>query len=300
MLGLYSYTEMSHSLLKIADPEILVLHGYNLKSLRLALQARAHQFQESLPIWSTESTVIVESETTETQLRKLFAGPSELNDLGQATVIGNSFNRQERTFKVRQVRDALDLLKNLDVNLYEIFNVVIACIFTSHSKSAGGGTSSATPGVIWANLQNSWSTWDTLEFLVHELTHNLLFFDEFSHLHYKNHNALSSPESFAQSAILKRQRPLDKVLHSIFVGISILNLRANSVFQQLGLHQPIEFTAGVHPRSAQLTEQIKNSIASIFANKNATQLLSDRGQELLNRARKRVDEFAGVCGSLAI
>lgn len=298
MLGLYSYSEISHALLNIAHPDILLQHHFTAKGLRLALQARAQQLQPELPLWDTETTVLVSSERVERDLRELFAGQSNLNDLGQSTVMTSSFDPQERIFKLNQIRQALDLLKNLDPNLYEIFNVVIGCIFTSSSSTAGGGTSSGTPGVIWANLRNHWSTWDKLEFLVHELTHNILFFDEFSQLHYLNHNDLARPETFAQSAVLMRKRPLDKVLHSILVGISILNLRANALFQQVGLSCPLVLTKGVHPDSQTLNQQVCAAIASIEENEESLRLLSSRGQELLERAKKRAHEFSNISASL--
>lgn len=300
MLGLFTYTDICHRLLDIADPETLALHGAYPKALRLALQARAQQFEPALPLWDTPSTVLVASERTEQLLRRLFAGPSKLDDLEQSTAIEAPFDAQERMSKLKQLREALDLLAELDPNLFEIFNTVVSCIFTSSSATAGGGTSSATPGVIWANLRNHWSVWDTLEFLIHELTHNLLFFDEFAALHYTDHNALERPKTFVQSAILMRQRPLDKVFHSIMVGLAILNLRANTVFQQVSCTVPLQLTTGIHPDSPTLVRQIRAAIDSIESNSEALRLLSPRGRELLQRADTRLNEFSQVCVSLTI
>jgi hypothetical protein len=300
MLGLYSYPEICQSLLNIADPKTFAAHGYTQQALRLAIQARAQQFQPELPIWHTGSTVLITSRQLELDMRHLFAGHSDLNDLGQDTAIEESFSNQERTFKIIQINDALDLLRELDPQLSEIFHVVISCIFTSSSKVAGGGTSSATPGVIWANLRSHWSSWDTLEFLIHELTHNLLFFDEFAGLHYLDHNKLSDPRTFAQSAILKRPRPLDKVIHSILVGISILNLRAYAIQHSHNMGSAFRMSSGIHPDSATLITQVRASIASVNATPEALSQLSERGLELLNRAQKRVDDFANRECLLAI
>ncbi|MFZ9520865.1 MAG: aKG-HExxH-type peptide beta-hydroxylase [Silvanigrellaceae bacterium] len=300
MLGLYSYPEICQSLLNLADPETLAAHGYTNLGLRMAIQARAQQFEPELPIWNTDSAVLIASSQRELEMRRLFSGHSELNDLGQATAIDSSFSTEERTFKLQQLRTALDLIKSLDPNLSEIFHVVVSCIFTSSSLMAGGGTSSATPGVIWANLRPHWSSWDVVEFLVHELTHNILFFDEFSELHYLDHAKLSDPTTFAQSAILKRARPLDKVFHSIMVGIAVLNLRANSVLQCHNNGSSLAMTTGIHPDSLTLIAQIRASIASVDENRHAQRLLSGRGLDLLNRARRRIEEFANVGVALAI
>lgn len=300
MLGLFSYSDICQSLIQIADPNTLAQRGFSAHGLRMALQSRAHQLEPRLPIWDTSHTVLVASASLEHELRTMFCGRSTLNDLNQHAAVDESFSSAERTFKLNQLRRALDLLAQLDPHLFEILNVVVSCIFTSSSQTAGGGTSSATPGVIWANLRNHWSTWDTLEFLIHELTHNLMFFDEFHAMHYRNLLELSNPDTFAQSAILRKQRPLDKVIHSIMVGISILNLRANCVFQRACLKENLQPSAGVHPESQTLAMHIRESIRSVMANPKSMQLLSARGTELLERAHTRVNEFSEVCVSFAI
>jgi len=300
MLGLFTESEICKSLLNIADPQELNRYGLTAKGLRMGLQARAQQLQPNLPIWDTDSTVLVASAGTENLLRELFSGHSDLNDLTQNAAIEHSFSSDERMLKISALRQALNSMKMLDANLFEIFNASISCIFTSSSQTAGGGTSSATPGVIWANLRAHWSTWDTLEFLVHELTHNLMFFDEFYALHYQSHNALLNPETFTQSAILKRNRPLDKVLHSIAVGIAILNLRANAIVKNNKLSEPLKFTTGIHPDSESLIHQLDASINSIFENQAAMKILSPRGLELLKKSKERIDKFSDVSLSLVI
>jgi hypothetical protein len=300
MLGLFPYTEICQSLLNTCDLESLSRYNFTLRGMRLALQARAHHCEPSLPVWDTESCVLVASGRIEEHLRELFSrevnSGTFITSQSELTPVSDT----ERMNKLSRLREALNLLRKLDRNLYEIFNSVISCIFVSNADKAFGGSSSATPSVIWANVPNQWSTWDTLEFLVHELTHNLMFFDEFSALHYRSRDELTRPETFAQSTILKQYVPLNKALHSIAAGIAILNLRANAVFQQVTLGEPLKLTTGIHPNSVSLVQQLRASVNSIFENRAAMNLLSPRGLELLNKSKARVDEFAGVAVSLLI
>lgn len=300
MLGLFPYTEICHSLLNTCDLESLSRYNFTIRGMRLALQARARQCEPRLPVWDTEGCVLVASARIEEHLRELFSRENCSGEPSKGQSELTAVSDAERMNKLSRLRDALNLLMKLDKNLYEIFNSVISCIFVSNADNALGGSSSATPGVIWANVPNQWSTWDTLEFLVHELSHNLMFFDEFSALHYRSRDELKKPATFAQSATLKQYVPLNKTLHSIAVGISILNLRANTVFQQVGFNEPLMITTGIHPDSVSLVRQLQASVTSVFENPAAVKLLSARGLELLSKSKKRIDEFAGIAVSLVI
>ena len=157
-------------------------------------------------------------------LIELFGVQSNLNDMNQDKVIsqGVEFKIAEIETKTRQ---ALETFKYLDPQYFYLFELVIERIFFAGSQRAGGGSSSAALGCIWLNPRAFWTEQDYLEFFVHELTHNLLFLDERREIHYPKYPELEKTENFAYSAILKRARPLDKVVHSLFVVNEVLNFR---------------------------------------------------------------------------
>jgi hypothetical protein len=291
MLGLYSYSEICRALVHVCDPETLTRYGLTPKGLRMSLQSRAQQFEPELPVWDTDSTVVVSAKTTEKALSDLFNCAGEFSEKN-STIPTTDAERRQNTGRISE---ALDLLQSLDPHLAEIMNVSISCIFTGvPQNSEDAGVSPAAPGVIRASPDHQLSLWETVEYLVGCISKNLMIYDEFGQLHFHSHNALTRPNTFAQGALAMRDFPLDTVMRSIAEGIAILNLRANALFQNLGLRQPISMESKLYPDSRTLTRQIRSAIQSIKSNTTAMSLLSARGQELLSRAHKRVEEFADV------
>jgi len=294
MLGLFTYSEICRSLLNICDTEMLSNHGLTPKGLRMSLQARARQFEPKLPLWDTESTVLVSLPSSE----KLLCEVLEKEDSPTRSV--ENRGHTDHHVQMNLLRDALVLLRTLDPNLSEIMNASISCVCTSKNNSPEPTVPAATPGVIVAHPQNHWSVWDTLEFIVGSISKNLMVYDEFYHLHFHSHHALNRKDAYAQDVLIQNDLPLDSVLRSIAEGISILNLRANAVFQNSRLGVCIKMTTGLYPDSPTLAHRIRSSIQSVKANTTAFSLLSSRGRELLSRAQRRVDEFSEICPLLQV
>ncbi|NBX17642.1 MAG: hypothetical protein EBR09_09775 [Proteobacteria bacterium] len=291
MLGLYNYSEICRSLVHVCDPETLGRYGLTPKGLRMSLQSRAQQFEPDLPVWDTESTVIVSASTTEKMLSGLFSGTPEKD--AESDSLPTAEGR--RRLNSGRISEALALLQSMDPHLTEIMNVAISCIFTGRPEAVqDAGVSPAAPGVIRANPELHRSLWETVEYLVGCISKSLMIYDEFGQLHFHSRHALTRPNAYAQGALALRDFPLDTVMRSIAEGIAILNLRANALFQNLGLRQPICMNSKLYPDSRTLTRQIRTAIQSIKSNSTAMSLLSIRGQELLSRAQKRVEEFADV------
>lgn len=183
---------------------------------------------------------------------------------------------------LERVKSALILLNNINPELHNLFNDVIHTLFYNRSYNSGGGSVSTLVGVIWCCNRQNWSDWDTLEFLVHELTHNLVFLDEYYHVHYNSLEDVVKKENYAQSAILYRKRPLDKVFHSIIVDYEVLKLR-----EQHG--EPLDPKA--HPPSKVLKKQILSAVEDTFTLLAKKDLASPRVHELLNKINKNLDNY---------
>lgn len=159
-----------------------------------------------------------------------------------------------------------------------IFNLVMSSLFYAKSKAAGGGSTSAAIGILWCDHRDSWQEKDFIEFFVHELTHTLLFLDERRFGHYKNLADVEKTQNYAYSAILKKKRPLDKVIHSIVVATEIVLLRQST----LGHPQ----NPKLHPPSEQI---IENTLLAIKDARTKSIFLTERTLGLLDLCEKKME-----------
>lgn len=152
------------------------------------------------------------------------------------------------------VQAAIAHLQTVNPGLHRLFNLTIHTIFYHRSRNSGGGSISSAPGAIWCSAKRTWSSTDLAEFLVHELSHNLLFLDERRYEHYKDQKAIMDPKNFPVSAVLKIPRPLDRVFHSLIVASEVLSFRLENGEPESSI---------VHPPSSELLDSCFDTIESI-------------------------------------
>lgn len=192
--------------------------------LRLDVNKYLQGIQPEVTLRNGQGEIINCDQEKSSALIKIFNNISSVNDLSQQQVMKERYAPPSEK-QISIVKTGLQHLKDLDSDLYDLFANTINYIFFADSTLAGGGSSSAAIGCIWMNPKDSWTVQDTTELLVHELTHNLLFLDERRYSHYTDYSQLSNPDYFAHSSILKRARPLDKVVHSFVVASEVLRFR---------------------------------------------------------------------------
>jgi len=172
-----------------------------------------------------------------------------------------------------KVNDASNYIKSKHENLSTLFTLAINSIFYARSSEQGGGSVSNAIGAIWCCNRKSWGLEDTVEFIIHELTHNLIFLDELRYQHYISLPNLAGQENFVTSAILKIPRPLDKVFHSLLVATEILAHRHDWLGEPIG---PI-----VHPSSEKMHTNCLVTLTEIKSLISKKDLVTDRFKELL-------------------
>jgi hypothetical protein len=241
-------------------------------------------FQPTVPPPSSQEIFVLNLEEEE-KLVHHFLKPSIIKDRGVEFAPKSSLEEEgapqdkndltEKETKKEAIIQALDHLKGLNEDFHDLFELAIHSIFFRDSGKSIGGSVASAIGVIWANVQKEWTCVDTIEFLVHELIHNLIFLDELRYTHYQDYKKLRDQENFVTSAILKEPRPLDKVIHSIIVTTEILWSRLNFL-------PPLE-TPKVHFPNLKLVEKLKNSMEDVRNLKNLDQLLTPRGFFLLEK-----------------
>ncbi len=199
-----------------------------------------------------------------------------LDDLAQASVIKSS--NSKRDVLVDKLKSAYEFLQRRSPSHFKIFELIIEGIFVDASDVAAGGTTSDAVGVIWANPHPKFETPDLAEFLVHELTHNCMFLDEWIHPHY-DYSIMEDRSTWALSAILDRMRPIDKVVHSLVVAAEIVLLRKDLI------GEPSDPKA--HPPTAQIVSSIETTIRDLHRVHKETQVLTDRTLELVEIAHQK-------------
>ncbi len=188
-------------------------------------------------------------------LAKSFSVRSQLNDLDQASMI-EDLNVEGEEFYQQRVYSAIRLIDSQNPELAALIKIVFRYLLFGTSSKAHGGSTSNALGVLWMNPSLKWTMQDYCEFLVHEVTHQLLFLDERVYGHYSDYPAISRKENFAFSTILKKRRPLDKVIHSYFVGQNILRYR------QIHWNQP-KTSYHLHPNDKALSKGLEDTRSSL-------------------------------------
>jgi hypothetical protein len=245
--------------------------------LRAGFLAFLSARQPAVPV-NLSGNIFVRDIDTQAKLSAAFA-KGALNDLNQEDVVGEAYDKATLEAKINTARDSLGELLDLDENFSIVFDLVVHSVFVRPSKPAKvaygshGGSSSASIGAIWLAVGDKICSIDLIEMFIHELTHHLLFVDELNYPQF-NYGLITQRENFALSAILKRQRPLDKVVHSIVVGASLVDARRRFV----GRHD----ATIIHPATPDLQKDTLAAVESINNLSNIDELITPHMRSIIN------------------
>lgn len=236
----------------------------------------------------SENLVITDNFEKSSAMAKEFNGEvqSTLDDMGQASIIIIEESK-DSGLKRKKVENALEELGLFSYDHYSLLQMIITDIFILPSHGTRGGSSTDGIGLIWANPKETYPLFDVVEFLVHELTHHCMFIDEQRYGHY-DYDTILKKENWVESAILKKPRPVDKVLHSIVVSLEII------LFRDSVTGHPVK--PKVHPPTQMLINQIKTAIKSlqhtIEINENKGQIvLQERAKNILTNVENSIVNF---------
>lgn len=202
---------------------------------------------------------------------------SKYKDYSQLTDIETHTSETSRASRLQAmtvVDECRKWLQRTNPALHEFFSFIVHTMFYHRSRESGGGSVSSAPGVIWCAHRTDWSEGDLAEFMVHEMTHMLMFIDERRYQHYYDFDEIAKPENYARSAVLLRQRPLDKVFHSLLVSHEVLSFRCENGEPE---------TPIVHPKSSIMLSAAYDTIGSIRAVPSLGSLVTPRLFTLLDQ-----------------
>lgn len=282
MYGLFGLANNVRSIYKISAPFASgpVATMRDLKPAYLGFLKRLHK---TFPI-NDGRDLIINNRRTAASLVPAFSG-SVINDLEQEQMVSALYSEEDFNFRSDMLQTHLNILKDLNPEVSELFHLAIHSILLAGSGSnkaglkAHGGSSNSCIGLIWLTLKPELSTQDILEMCIHELTHTLVFVDELNYGHF-HYDSMSKIENWATSSILKRKRPMDKVIHSIVVSTEILLARKN--------YLPNKDSLNVHPESAILRAATLDAIESVFSHPRLNQICRQRAVELVGACRDKI------------
>ena len=282
MLALCSRDEVFRNVYWIAKVEDRAKAFEDFEDLRDGYLDFLSERQPSAPV-NRSDDVFVENTDMQEHLSVAFSHGA-LNDLNQGDVLGDPYPKSIQEDKTQHARAAFSELLKLDDELAVIFDLVIHSVFVRSGKHSHGGSSSASIGTIWLAVVDGTEQLDLMEMYVHELTHHLLFIDELNHTQF-NYQEIVRPGNFALSAILKRARPLDKVVHSIVVGAEMIIAR----------HKFLSNHAETvnHPTTKMLQVDTLAAIDSVYGLPNIDDLITLHMRDI-------IDQCAEICRTPAL
>ena len=173
------------------------------------------------------------------------------------------------------------------LDLHALFLLAITGLFHAPSGHAGGGTTSAAIGVIWVDPRPSWSHGDLFEMMVHELNHTLMFVDEYARRNYRDLVEVSKKKYYLRSAILAKDRPLDKVVHGLVVSTEVLMSRIKNDMDPAKPH--------VHPPSKVMLQKAFATARLLIASEIVRGLCTDRAIDLIEICLERLSWVEKEC-----
>ncbi|WP_182725459.1 aKG-HExxH-type peptide beta-hydroxylase, partial [Staphylococcus pasteuri] len=134
------------------------------------------------------------------------------------------YSEEEQEEIENRIQKALNLIKLLHKDLYELIETIVGSFLILKKKNFGGGSVSNILGMIWLNPQKNWSVIDCAEAIYHEFIHQSIFLDDMINSIFPDANACAEDDALVTSTILKRKRPLDRSYHAAGVSLGVMHL----------------------------------------------------------------------------
>ncbi|MEO9005363.1 MAG: hypothetical protein ABI288_11535 [Ginsengibacter sp.] len=262
-----------------------VKESLDLRRLKGLLNDCLTEFQNQNLVSCGWNTELVNSDVIEKRLLSNFIEPLVEGDILEAitlemveeTIKKRNVDKIERDIK--KVRDTLSRIKVQNRFLHDIINLTVNRIFFAEVENNLGGSTERALGIIWMNLPKKVGTQSIEEFIVHELTHQITFYDHLSDPFFPA-NIYDLPKAYAISSIRKAKRPIPLVLDSLLVTCEILDHRKFNGYKSSA--------SAFHPSNA---EMIRNAIITLNDLSKPSFLKNyflPRGRMIINLARLKI------------
>jgi len=211
--------------------------------------------------------------------RLIFAEYSHTNPMSSPS------NAQSAT-STRILEEALQIVSQVDPIIYDEIRGLLVRIYVAtgsadrSAKGFGGVTSFLVWGASFMNVEFYKSRWDAIQFLVHEITHGLLF-----GLSHDDPLVKNTPEECYRSPLRKDSRPMDGVFHATLVCGRLAEF--NQAWLDSGLARGADAECS-RKAVADNLRSFRDGIAVI--NRHAK--LSEQARQLVERSCMGLSEFS--------
>lgn len=280
MLSIYGRDEAIRNIYKVVKAKNPTAEPQSFLELRQLYLDFLDAFQKGIKT-NRSSSIFVEDAELEQNLAGAFS-KGMLDDLDQSKIIGDRYDDAARRDKSDLAARALASVMALDDDFATVFSLAIHAVFFRPSRpgqgrrGSHGGSANTSIGSIWLSVEEDVREVDLMEMFVHELTHHLIFIDEFNHPQF-NYREIAKQQNYAYSAILRKHRPLDKVVHSIVVATEILEARRKFLGHE---------RTSIHPPTDAMVRETLSAVSSFEALPNLEQLVTPRVCSIVDRCKQ--------------
>lgn len=203
--------------------------------------------------------------------RLIFAEYSQINPMEDPS-------EEQSAASTQMLQEALEIISRVDRGIYAEIDALLVRIYLAAANKHptaqrfGGMTSFLVWGASFINVESYKTRWDAVQFLVHEITHGLLF-----GLGVDQPLVLNSPSESYKSPLRSDPRPMDGLFHATLVCARIVAF--NQAWLESGLMQGSDRT-----RSEPLIEDIMRKFRDGLATINRHGKLSDQARDLMDRS----------------
>lgn len=176
--------------------------------------------------------------------------------------------------------DALSQLERDNAELYNLSNFIIKILLVNQLSSYTNGTLKDMIGLACLDFKDNYNEQDFLELIVHQMTHMILFIDDYSCIHMPEENKNVMIETGLKFVLGGTKFPAYIIFHSFIVGVEVLCFR----LQSTGL----EYIGNYHGSTGRIID-----ICKIFKRclLNESGLITSRGQYILGAAFEIFDNI---------
>jgi len=161
----------------------------------------------------------------------------------------------------QKLRDAMDIIARVDKSIHDEITALLVRIYITVSskdrsaRSFAGVTSFMVWGASFINVEVYQTRWEAVQFLVHEITHGLLF-----GLSCDEPLILNSPSENYPSPLRTELRPMEGLYHAMMVCARMATF--NRMWMDSGLVPP-EDRGAVDERTAGLINHFQEGVVTI-------------------------------------